>query len=58
MLTPDNGENRGQLLVHLRRPDLTKPAGYIALRIDYRVGDDQHFRTNSTRLELRDKCVI
>lgn len=58
-LTPDGGENRWQLLVHLRRPDLTKPAGYIALRIDYRVGDeDRHFRTNTTRLELRDKCEI
>jgi hypothetical protein len=58
VLTPDGGENSWQLLVHLRRANLAKPAGYTALRIDYRVGNDQHFRTNTTRLELRYKCEI
>jgi hypothetical protein len=56
VLTPGGNDGRWQLLVHVRRSDLTKPAGYVALQIDYRVGDNEYFRTNSTRLELRHKC--
>lgn len=55
-LAPTAGVDRWNLILHLRRPDLTKPAKYASVRIDYQVGGKAYFKTSTDQLILTDPC--
>lgn len=52
VVAPNTGVDIWNLVLHLRRPDLTKPAKYESVRIDYEVKGRRYFKKSAMRLEL------
>ncbi|WP_405061705.1 hypothetical protein OG474_08650 [Kribbella sp. NBC_01505] len=52
ILAPNAGVDTWNVVLHLRRPDLTKPAKYTSVRVDYQVKGRRYFKTSAMRLEL------
>ncbi len=52
VIAPNAGVGTWNLVLHVRRPDLTKPAKYASVRVDYQVKGRRYFKKSAMRLEL------
>ncbi|MFB6721193.1 hypothetical protein ACFCV3_13570 [Kribbella sp. NPDC056345] len=52
ILAPNAGVDIWNVVLHLRRPDLTKQAKYESVRVDYEVKGRRYFKKSAMRLEL------